>query len=74
MKKVDLDALSRRAGIWCSPIKLALIERVRELEGALADACNGLGLREPLTEADARADAEICDRCLAILQKGTVLP
>lgn len=82
--KIDLDELERKARQWpdergyiaasAPPVTLALIARIRELECALRDACGGIGLNEPHTEAEARDDAALSDRCLAILKRGAVLP
>lgn len=72
-KDDEADARLDHIAANSPPVTLALIARIRELEDALRDACAGIGLSEPHTEAEARDDAELSDRCLAILEKGAVL-
>lgn len=55
-------------------VTLALVARIRELEAGLRDACRGMCFSEPHTEGEARSDAALHDRCMAILEQGAVLP
>lgn len=70
-----LCSVSDRAHIAANgpPVTLALIARIRELEAALRAAAGGIGVSAPTSESEARADAELSDRCHEILEKGVVL-
>jgi hypothetical protein len=57
------------------PVVLALIARIREMEGAMSDAANHLQVEtycENRSEAGRRR--EVYDRLTSLLEKGAVLP